>query len=72
MTSLSYGDEAEVPVCVADRRCVPAHLPLAWTHSAAEDIQAFIMQLEALAAAIRSQPAAQPDAHTPPATPETL
>ncbi|TWW73259.1 dehydrogenase/reductase SDR family member 12-like [Takifugu flavidus] len=55
-----------------DRRCVPTHLPLAWTHSAAEDIQAFIIQLDALAAAIRSQPDAEPDAHTHPATPETL
>uniref|UniRef100_A0A674MZR2 Si:ch211-165b10.3 n=1 Tax=Takifugu rubripes TaxID=31033 RepID=A0A674MZR2_TAKRU len=55
-----------------DRRCVPTHLPLAWTHSPAEDIQAFIIQLDALAAAIRSQPDAEPDAHTHPATPETL
>lgn len=70
--SLSYGDEVEANVCVADRRSVPTHLPLAWTHSAAEDIQAFIVQLDALAAAIRSQPDAEPEAHTHPATPETL
>uniref|UniRef100_A0A3Q3XLU5 Uncharacterized protein n=1 Tax=Mola mola TaxID=94237 RepID=A0A3Q3XLU5_MOLML len=31
------------------RRPVPAHLPLAWTHSSAEDIQSFRTQLETLA-----------------------
>lgn len=40
---------------VADRRPVPAHLPLAWTHSSAEDIQVFLTQLELLARAIQSK-----------------
>ncbi|XP_056277710.1 dehydrogenase/reductase SDR family member 12-like isoform X2 [Pseudoliparis swirei] len=32
-----------------DRTLVPAHLPLAWTHSSAEEIQDFMTQLETLA-----------------------
>lgn len=40
----------------ADRTPVPAHLPLAWTHSSAEEIQHFMTQLETLARAIQSQP----------------
>ncbi|KAM3865940.1 dehydrogenase/reductase SDR family member 12 [Diretmus argenteus] len=39
-----------------DRKPVPAHLPLAWTHSSAEDIQNFMAQLETLAKAVQSQP----------------
>ncbi|XP_074507292.1 dehydrogenase/reductase SDR family member 12 [Sebastes fasciatus] len=39
-----------------DRTPVPAHLPLAWTHSSAEEIQHFMTQLETLARAIQSQP----------------
>ncbi|KAM6919806.1 dehydrogenase/reductase SDR family member 12 [Lycodopsis pacificus] len=31
-----------------DRTPVPAHLPLAWTHSSAEDIQVFMTQMENL------------------------
>lgn len=39
-----------------DRSPVPAHLPLAWTHSSAEDIQRFMSQLESLAKDILSKP----------------
>ncbi|CAJ1072148.1 dehydrogenase/reductase SDR family member 12-like [Xyrichtys novacula] len=39
-----------------DRCPVPAHLPLAWTHSSPEDVQRFMSQLETLAKAILSQP----------------
>ncbi|KAG8014130.1 Dehydrogenase/reductase SDR family member 12, partial [Nibea albiflora] len=39
-----------------DRRPVPAHLPLAWTHSPAEEIQRFMTQLETMARVIQSQP----------------
>ncbi|XP_068427364.1 dehydrogenase/reductase SDR family member 12 isoform X2 [Clinocottus analis] len=35
-----------------DRRPVPAHLPLAWTHSSAEEIQDFMTQLETLARSV--------------------
>ncbi|KAM3605438.1 uncharacterized protein V6R79_025753 [Siganus canaliculatus] len=38
-----------------DRRPVPAHLPLAWTHSSTEEIQRFMTQMETLATAIRSK-----------------
>ncbi|KAM4552670.1 dehydrogenase/reductase SDR family member 12-like [Odontesthes bonariensis] len=38
-----------------DREPVPDHLPLAWTHSSAEEIQTFITQLETLAQAVESQ-----------------
>ncbi|XP_054889611.1 dehydrogenase/reductase SDR family member 12-like isoform X2 [Poeciliopsis prolifica] len=38
-----------------DRKPVPTHLPLAWTHSSAEEIQSFITQLETLARALQSQ-----------------
>ncbi|KAK7945684.1 hypothetical protein WMY93_001412 [Mugilogobius chulae] len=38
-----------------DRKAVPVHLPLAWTHSSSEDIQSFMGQLEALANAIQSR-----------------
>ncbi|KAL7386184.1 hypothetical protein ABVT39_004960 [Epinephelus coioides] len=39
-----------------DRKPVPVHLPLAWTHSSAEEIQSFMTQLETLARAVQSQP----------------
>ncbi|XP_008279411.1 dehydrogenase/reductase SDR family member 12 [Stegastes partitus] len=39
-----------------DRKPVPVHLPLAWTHSSAEEIQSFVTQLETLAKAIQLQP----------------
>ncbi|KAL0966491.1 hypothetical protein UPYG_G00295900 [Umbra pygmaea] len=32
-----------------DRQAVPAHLPLAWTHSTTEEIRSFMTQLETLA-----------------------
>ncbi|KAI4809745.1 hypothetical protein KUCAC02_018610 [Chaenocephalus aceratus] len=35
-----------------DRAPVPAHLPLAWTHSSTEEIQSFMTQLETLARAL--------------------
>lgn len=38
-----------------DRRAVPSHLPLAWTHSSAEEIHSFMEQLETLAKAVQSQ-----------------
>ncbi|XP_041660316.1 dehydrogenase/reductase SDR family member 12-like isoform X2 [Cheilinus undulatus] len=38
-----------------DRSPVPAHLPLAWTHSSAEDVQRFMSQLESLAKDILSK-----------------
>lgn len=43
-------------ICVADRRPVPAHLPLAWTHSSTEEIQTFMAKLENLTKAVQSQP----------------
>ncbi|XP_037537604.1 dehydrogenase/reductase SDR family member 12 [Nematolebias whitei] len=43
-----------------DREPVPAHLPLAWTHSSAEEIQSFIAQLETLARGVQSQHEADP------------
>ncbi|XP_038574106.1 dehydrogenase/reductase SDR family member 12-like [Micropterus salmoides] len=49
-----------------DRRPVPTHLPLAWTHSSAEEIQSFMTQLETLAKAIQSQPDAKPDSSSSP------
>ncbi|XP_026230785.1 dehydrogenase/reductase SDR family member 12-like [Anabas testudineus] len=39
-----------------DRKPVPTHLPLAWTHSSPEEIQSFMTQLESLARAIHSKP----------------
>uniref|UniRef100_A0A3Q3BPF0 Dehydrogenase/reductase SDR family member 12-like n=1 Tax=Kryptolebias marmoratus TaxID=37003 RepID=A0A3Q3BPF0_KRYMA len=48
-----------------DREAVPAHLPLAWTHSSAEDIQSFITKLEALARAVQSQHEADPAGSAP-------
>ncbi|XP_032386875.1 dehydrogenase/reductase SDR family member 12 isoform X1 [Etheostoma spectabile] len=38
-----------------DRTPVPAHLPLAWTHSSDEEIQSFMTQLKTLARTIKSQ-----------------
>lgn len=51
--------------CLADRKPIPVHLPLAWTRSSSEDIQSFMAQLEALANAIQSK---QPD--IPPSYPD--
>nr|XP_046264105.1 dehydrogenase/reductase SDR family member 12-like [Scatophagus argus] len=42
-----------------DRRPVPTHLPLAWTHSSAEDTRNFTAQLETLAGLIQTQPNAE-------------
>uniref|UniRef100_UPI003AAE03AA dehydrogenase/reductase SDR family member 12 isoform X1 n=1 Tax=Centroberyx gerrardi TaxID=166262 RepID=UPI003AAE03AA len=42
-----------------DRKPVPAHLPLAWTHSSTGEIQNFMAQLESLAKAAQSQPDTQ-------------
>ncbi|XP_059200897.1 dehydrogenase/reductase SDR family member 12-like [Centropristis striata] len=39
-----------------DRVPVPAHLPLAWTHNSAAEIQSFMTQLETLTRSIQSQP----------------
>uniref|UniRef100_A0AAR2K1Z1 Dehydrogenase/reductase (SDR family) member 12 n=1 Tax=Pygocentrus nattereri TaxID=42514 RepID=A0AAR2K1Z1_PYGNA len=36
-----------------DRKVVPTHLPLAWTHSSQEDVQVFIGQLKTLALTVR-------------------
>ncbi|XP_029580697.1 dehydrogenase/reductase SDR family member 12 [Salmo trutta] len=44
-----------------DRRVVPAHLPLAWTHSSPEEVRSFMTQLEILA-----QAAKQPRTDTQP------
>ncbi|XP_030608001.1 dehydrogenase/reductase SDR family member 12-like [Archocentrus centrarchus] len=43
-----------------DRKPVPTHLPLAWTHSSAEECRSFMTQLENLAKAVQSQPDADP------------
>lgn len=51
--------------CVADRRPVSVHLPLAWTHSSEEDIQCFMNQLDALAKAVQSQLGSQPELNGP-------
>ncbi|XP_020779439.1 dehydrogenase/reductase SDR family member 12-like isoform X1 [Boleophthalmus pectinirostris] len=53
-----------------DRKPVPVHLPLAWTHSSSEDIQSFMSQMEALANAIQSKrpdvlPNSSPDFTSP-------
>ncbi|XP_053186683.1 dehydrogenase/reductase SDR family member 12 [Scomber japonicus] len=37
-----------------DRRPVPAHLPLAWTHTAPKEIQTFMAKLENLSEAVQS------------------
>ncbi|KAI4888175.1 hypothetical protein NFI96_014758, partial [Prochilodus magdalenae] len=36
-----------------DRRVVPTHLPLAWTHSSQQEVQVFLGQLETLAITMR-------------------
>lgn len=38
----------------ADRKAIPAHLPLAWTHSSAQEVESFMTQLEELARPIQS------------------
>ncbi|KAM8838170.1 dehydrogenase/reductase SDR family member 12-like isoform 1-T1 [Synchiropus picturatus] len=38
-----------------DRKPVPTHLPLAWTHSSAEEIEIFMVQMENLAKAVQSR-----------------
>lgn len=43
-----------------DRKPVPTHLPLAWTHSSAEECRSFMTQLENLAKAVQSQSDADP------------
>ncbi|XP_041804476.1 dehydrogenase/reductase SDR family member 12-like isoform X2 [Chelmon rostratus] len=53
-----------------DRRPVPAHLPLAWTRSSAQEIQSFMTQLETLARVIQSQPNAAFDKPTGPSRPQ--
>ncbi|XP_076600525.1 dehydrogenase/reductase SDR family member 12 [Chaetodon auriga] len=53
-----------------DRRPVPAHLPLAWTHSSAAEIQSFMTQLEALARVIQSQPDAASNTPMSPSRPQ--
>ena len=42
-------------MCVSDRRTVPAHLPLAWTHSTQEEVQVFVARLDTLAQAARPE-----------------
>ncbi|XP_008332143.1 dehydrogenase/reductase SDR family member 12-like [Cynoglossus semilaevis] len=37
-----------------DRKAIPAHLPLAWTHSSAQEVESFMTQLEELARPIQS------------------
>uniref|UniRef100_A0A8C7WRA0 Si:ch211-165b10.3 n=1 Tax=Oryzias sinensis TaxID=183150 RepID=A0A8C7WRA0_9TELE len=39
-----------------DRKPVPSHLPLAWTHSSNHEVQTFITQMETLAQAVQSKP----------------
>ncbi|TMS10302.1 dehydrogenase/reductase SDR family member 12 [Larimichthys crocea] len=53
-----------------DRRPVPAHLPLAWTHSSAEEIQSFMTQLETMARVIQSQPDTELNGHTSSSRPQ--
>ncbi|XP_013878731.1 dehydrogenase/reductase SDR family member 12 [Austrofundulus limnaeus] len=53
-----------------DRQAVPAHLPLAWTHSSDEEIQSFIAQLEALTRAVQSQHGADPKGPLDPSRPD--
>ncbi|XP_006786618.1 dehydrogenase/reductase SDR family member 12 isoform X2 [Neolamprologus brichardi] len=43
-----------------DRKPVPTHLPLAWTHSSAEEIQRFMTQMENLSKAVQLQADADP------------
>nr|XP_020451572.1 dehydrogenase/reductase SDR family member 12-like isoform X2 [Monopterus albus] len=53
-----------------DRKPVPAHLPLAWTHSSTAEIQRFMTQLEILARAVQSQPDAEFKDPLGPSTPQ--
>lgn len=63
--------EDSTPLFVfADRQAVPAHLPLAWTHSSDEEIQCFITQLEALTQAVQSQHGADPKGPLDPSKPD--
>ncbi|XP_042284588.1 dehydrogenase/reductase SDR family member 12-like [Thunnus maccoyii] len=39
-----------------DRKPVPTHLPLAWTHSSTKEIQTFMAKLENMAEAVKPQP----------------
>lgn len=57
-------------VCVTDRRPVPVHLPLAWTHTSPEEIQSFMTQLETLARVVQSQPDAELNVHMSPSRPQ--
>ncbi|KAG7229276.1 hypothetical protein INR49_012934 [Caranx melampygus] len=53
-----------------DRRPVPAHLPLAWSHSSSQEIQGFMTQLEALFKAVQSQPDPEVQRPLSPSTPQ--
>ncbi|XP_028328386.1 dehydrogenase/reductase SDR family member 12-like isoform X1 [Gouania willdenowi] len=44
-----------------DRQPVPTHLPLAWTHSSADEMQTFMNRLETIARAVQSLPHSNPD-----------
>lgn len=55
--------------CIADRKPVHTHLPLAWTHSSTGDVEGFLIQLETLAKVIQSQP--EPPEFNPPLAPST-
>ncbi|KAM6948320.1 dehydrogenase/reductase SDR family member 12 [Aplochiton taeniatus] len=50
-----------------DRTAVPAHLPLAWTHSSKEEVRSFLKQLETLTQSLRCLPNIQltPPPHAP-------
>uniref|UniRef100_A0A1A7YSR9 Dehydrogenase/reductase (SDR family) member 12 n=1 Tax=Iconisemion striatum TaxID=60296 RepID=A0A1A7YSR9_9TELE len=52
-----------------DRTPVPAHLPLAWTHSSADEIGIFVSQLETLARAVQLQHEADAAGHLDPSKP---
>ncbi|XP_029380206.1 dehydrogenase/reductase SDR family member 12 isoform X1 [Echeneis naucrates] len=53
-----------------DRQPVPAHLPLAWTHSSDKEIQSFLTHLETLARAVRSKPDPELKSQLSPSTPQ--
>ncbi|GAA6234774.1 dehydrogenase/reductase SDR family member 12-like isoform X1 [Lates japonicus] len=53
-----------------DRKPVPAHLPLAWTHSSTQEIQSFMTQLETLARIVQSQPDPELNSPLSPSTPQ--
>uniref|UniRef100_A0A4W6E5Y8 Si:ch211-165b10.3 n=1 Tax=Lates calcarifer TaxID=8187 RepID=A0A4W6E5Y8_LATCA len=53
-----------------DRKPVPVHLPLAWTHSSMQEIQSFMTQLETLARVVQSQPDPELNSLLSPSTPQ--